>query len=220
MRSACELVVVRAHLHEKRHVCALLVNDEVLSCPRHARSEHIGPVNSGGIEVFQRVWRAECSHSTVGGSEAAASSSQPRKAARHQAATFGALHARQARATRPQQPHVTVRRPQHHFAGQQAGGRVGFSWQHACGRSNGPPEGDLAINKAGYGLLQNRTAGGRGAEILGLLIYTYETIRKVCRMFCDLGSETPLKKMGWRNAASGWARAPAYFDAPPDPVPD
>ena len=125
---------------------------------------------------------------------------RPRRAARHQPATFGALDARQARAIRPQQPHVTKRRPQHHFTGQHAGGRVGFSWQHACGRSNGPPEGDLAINKAGYGLLQNRTAGGRGAEILGLLIYTYETIRKVCRMFCDLGSETRVEKKGWRNA--------------------
>ena len=168
-------------------------------CPvhfRYARSEHANPVNSGGIEVFQRAWRAERSHSTVGGSEAAASSSQPRKAARHQAATFGALHARQARATRPQQPHVTKRRPQHHFTGQHAGGRVGFSWQHACGRSNGPPEGDLAINKAGYGLLQNRTAGGRGAEILGLLIYTYETIRKVCRMFEISGAKHARKKKG------------------------
>ena len=52
-------------------------------------------------------------------------------------------------------------------------------------------------------LLQNRTAGGRGAEILGLLIYTYETIRKVCRMFCDLGSETRIEKKGWRNAVDG-----------------
>ena len=177
-------------------------------CPVHVtrkiRASHASPVKSGGIEVFQRVWRAECSHSTVGGSEAAASSSQPRKAARHQPATFGALDARQARATRPQQPHVTKRRPQHHFTGQHAGGRVGFSWQHACGRSNGPPEGDLAINKAGYGLLQNRTAGGRGAEILGLLIYTYETIRKVCRMFCDLRGKTRDEKKGWRNAAQSW----------------
>ena len=129
------------------------------SCPRYARSEHASPVSSGGIEVFQRAWGAERSRSTVGRSEAGASSSQPRRAARHQPATFGALDARQARATRPQQPHVTKRRPQHHFAGQQAGGRVGFSWQHACGPSNGPPDGDLAIKKAGYGLLQHRTAG-------------------------------------------------------------
>ena len=167
-----------------------------VTCPRYASAEHANPVKSVGIEVFQRAWRAERSHSTVGGSEAAASSSQPRKAARRQAATFGALDARQARATRPQQPHVTVRRPQHHFSGQHAGGRVGFSWQHACGRSNGPPEGDLAIKKAGYGLLQNRTAGGRGAEILGLLIYTYETIRKVCRMFEISGGKHRSKKRG------------------------
>ena len=173
-------------------------------------SEHASPVRNGGIEVFQRAWRAKRSRSTVGRSEAGASSSQPRRAARHQPATSGALDARQARAIRPQQPHVTKRRPQHHFSGQQAGGRVGFSWQHACGRSNGPPEGDLAIKKAGYGLPQNRTAGGRGAEILGLLIYTYETIRKVCRMFCDLGSETPLKKKGWRNAVP---RATGYSGA-------
>ena len=178
-------------------------------CPVHVTQDPSMQIQSKvkGIEVFQRVWRAKRSHSTVGGSEAAASSLQPRKAARHQPATFGALDARQARATRPQQPHVTKRRPQHHFAGQQAGGRVGFSWQHACGRSNGPPEGDLAINKAGYGLLQNRTAGGRGAEILGLLIYTYETIRKVCRMFCDLGRKTGNKKKGWRNAV---ANIPLY----------
>ena len=167
MLSPCELEVVQAHVLEKRHVCALLANVRVFSCPRFARSEHARPVKSGGIEVFRRAWRAKCSHSTVGGSEAAASSSQPRKAARHQAATFGALDARQARATRPQQPPVTVRRPQHHFAGQHAGGRVGFSWQHACGRSNGPPEGDLAIKKAGYGLLQNRTAGVEAPKSLG-----------------------------------------------------
>ena len=159
MRSACELKGVHSDLLEKRQDCAVRVNVRVFSCPRYASAEHKNPVKSGGLEVFQRAWRAKRSHSTVGGSEAAASSSQPRKAARHQAATFGALHARQARATRPQQPHVTVRRPQHHFSGQHAGGRVGFSWQHACGRSNGPPEGDLAIKKAGYGLLQNRTAG-------------------------------------------------------------
>ena len=163
MRSPCELKGVRSDLHEKRQDCALVVNIRVLSCPRFARSEHTEPVKSGGIEVFQRVWRAECSHSTVGGSEAAASSSQPRKAARHQPATFGALDARQARATRPQQPHVTVRRPQHQFAGQHAGGRVGFSWQHACGRSNGPPEGDLAIKKAGYG---PSTKSNRGASLV------------------------------------------------------
>ena len=166
MPSACELEVVQAHVLEKRQESAVLANVRVLSCPRDARSEHANPVKSKGIEVFQRVWRAECSHSTVGGSEAAASSSQPRKATRHQSATFGALDARQARATRPQQPHVTKRRPQHHFTGQHAGGRLGFSWQHACGRSNGPPEGDLAINKAGYGLLQNRTVFVRGASIV------------------------------------------------------
>ena len=171
MPSPCELEGVRSDLHEKRQDCALFANVRVWSCPHYARSEHIGPVNSGGIEVFQRVWRAECSHSTVGGSEAAASSSQPRKAARHQPATFGALDARQARATRPQQPHVTKRRPQHHFAGQQAGGRVGFSWQHACGRSNGPPEGDLAIKKAGYG---PSTKSNRGASIVEKLRRSYD----------------------------------------------
>ena len=80
MRSLCELKGVRSDLHKKRQDCALLPNVRVLSCPRFARSEHTKPVKSGGIEVFQRVWRAKRSHSTVGGSEAAASSSQPRKA--------------------------------------------------------------------------------------------------------------------------------------------
>ena len=65
MRSACELEVVRAHVLEKRHVCALLANVRVFSCPRFARSEHARPVKSGGIEVFQRAWRPKWSRSRL-----------------------------------------------------------------------------------------------------------------------------------------------------------
>ena len=64
----------------------------------------------------------------------------------------------------------------------------------------------------GYGRPQNRTAGGRGAEILGLLIYTYETIRKVCRMFCISGGKHARKKRGG-GMPCGLSRAMSPRDA-------